>query len=44
MGKINRFTRRYGMVLASFAIVAAQLSTAQACFLFFHQPKVPKNL
>lgn len=43
MGKFNWVIKKTGSILACMALFATTLSVNQACFFFYHQPKMPDS-
>ena len=41
MDKLKKFLIKYGTTLSAFALFIASSSMDSACFIFYHQPKVP---
>ena len=44
MKKLSYFMRKYAGVLAAFALTIGVSSVNSACYLAFHQPKVPEAM
>lgn len=44
MNKAANFFRKYAGVLAAFALTIGVASVNSACYLIFHQPKVPEAM
>lgn len=44
MKRFQFLIKKSGGLLALVALVAAKFSVTQACFIVFHQPKVPERL
>lgn len=44
MKKVANFFRKYARVLAAFALTLGVASVNSACYLIYHQPKVPEAM
>lgn len=44
MQRIKEFVMKYGTTISAFALFVAISSANSACFIFYHQPKVPAAL
>lgn len=44
MKKVSNFIRRYAGVFAAFALTIGVASVNSACYIIFHQPRVPEAM
>ncbi len=44
MGKIKGIALKWGSLVASLALFVGVTASTQACFWWFHQPKVPQGM
>lgn len=44
MKKIKGLFLKYGTALSALALVVGAMSVNSACYVFYHQPKVPESM